>query len=125
MARVNLADYIERHNAAAATIIELPDGTDLIVPPAELWSDEAHDAAIIGKVRESVVLILGAEGYDRLTRAGGNWRMLNGIIAEQQGVDVGKSPASPESSQTTATQSNPTSTATTASGSRKRLAQKR
>lgn len=125
MARVKLADYIERHNAEAATIIELPDGSEVVVPPAELWSDEAHDAAIAGNIRDSVVLILGADEYARFTKAGGNWRMINGIVAEQQGLDVGKSPASPESSQTTATPSNPTSPATTKSGSRKRSAPRR
>lgn len=95
--RVNFADYVERKNAAEGIVVELPDGTEVVVSPAEMWPDAAFAALDKGKVGDATKLILGAEQYEAFTKAGGNWRILNGIVAEQQGVDAGKSGASPSS----------------------------
>lgn len=91
--RVKLAEYIERKNAAEGIIVELADGGEVTVPPAEMWPDAAFAALDKGKVADAVKLILGAE-YEAFTKAGGNWRILNGIVAEQQGIDAPQSDAS-------------------------------
>lgn len=91
--RINLANYVERKNDAGAIVIELADG-EITVPPAELWSDKAHAAAMGNKMAEATKLILGDEQHARFVAAGGNWRILNGIIEQAQGVDVPNSPGS-------------------------------
>lgn len=95
--RVNFADYIERKNAALGIVVELPDGSEITVPPAELWPDAAFAALDKDKVADAVKLILGDTQHAAFTAAGGNWRILNGIVEEQQGLDAGKSGASPSS----------------------------
>ena len=95
--RIKLADYIERKNAAEGIAVELPDGTDVIIPPAELWPDAAFAALDKNRVADAIKLILGAADFERFTAAGGNWRILNGIVNEMQGLDVGESVASPPS----------------------------
>ena len=94
--RVNFADYVERRNAAEGIVVELPDG-EITVPPAELWPDEAFTALSKNKVADAAKLILGEAQHLLFTAAGGNWRILNGIIEEQQGLDAGKSEASSSS----------------------------
>jgi len=122
MPRVNLKAFIEREYADASTIIELPDGTEIEMPPADLWPDAAWVAAREGDIRQCVILTLGETEYQRFCTVGGNWRVLNAIIAKQQGLDVGESPASSQSSPSSATPSNQTSSATTKSATRKRSA---
>lgn len=91
--RVRLADYIERRKAAEGIAVELPDGTDVTIPPSELWPDEAFAALDANDMARAVELILG-DGHARFVAAGGTWRILNGIVREQQGLDVGESEAS-------------------------------
>lgn len=95
--RVRFADYVERKKAAGAIIIELDEGVEVTVPPAELWPDGVFDANLAGDADRASRLVLGDDQYAVFVAAGGNWRILNGIIAEQQGVGVGESGASPES----------------------------
>lgn len=95
--RIKLAEYIERKNAAEGITVELPDGSEVLIPPAEMWPDAAYAALDKGKVPDAVKLILGTTGFEAFIAAGGNWRILNGIVAEQQGLDVGESEASPPS----------------------------
>lgn len=125
MARIKLADFIERTYADASTVIELPDGTTVTMPPGDLWPDAAFTAAREGNIRDCVILTLGEPEYERFCQAGGNWRILNAIIAEQQGLTAGESSASSQSSESSATPSKPTSSATTKSTSRKRSAPRR
>lgn len=96
MPRVNLADYIERRNNDAAIVIELADGVEVTVAPAELWSDAAYAAIAKSDMAEAVKLILGPKQHAVFTKAGGTWRILNGITAEVQGADIPKSPGSDE-----------------------------
>jgi hypothetical protein len=95
--RVNFTEYIERKNAAEGITVDMPDGTSVTIPPAELWPDEAFAALDKGKVAEAVKAILGPVQHAAFTAAGGNWRILNGIVEEQQGVTVPQSGASPKS----------------------------
>lgn len=94
MPRVNLAEYIERRSADSAIVVELSGGAEVVVPPAELWSDEAYAAISSGDMAAAVKLILGTAQHTTFVKAGGNWRVLNGIIAEVQGVDIPKPPGS-------------------------------
>jgi len=95
---VILFDYMERKKKHGTIEIELGDGQPPIsVPPTELWRDEAFDTAGTGDTKGALAIILGQEAADRFTAAGGNWRMLNGIVVEQRGVSVGESAASSES----------------------------
>lgn len=119
MPRVKLADFIEREYADASTIVELSDGTDFIMPPSEMWPDEAFDAARQGDIRTCVILTVGEDEYARFCKAGGNWRILNAIVAAQQGVEVPQSSASSTSSASSVTPSKRTSGGTTRSGSKK------
>lgn len=95
--RIKLADYLERKMSAEGIPIELPDGSEIVIPPAELWPDAAYQFLDANDVGAAVVAIIGQEASDRFTAAGGNWRVLNGIVRETQGLDVGESEASPTS----------------------------
>lgn len=92
--RIKLTEYIERRIVDDGLVVELPDGTEVTVPPAELWPDSSFEALGEGKTGEAVALILGGDQYLRFVAAGGNWRIINGMIAEQQGVTPGESVAS-------------------------------
>lgn len=94
---VKLFDYIERKKKTGSITVDLgkENGT-IVLPPLELWPDEAWDTAATGDTREATVLVLGTDAGARFYAAGGNWRMLSGIVREQQGVDVPQSEASPE-----------------------------
>jgi hypothetical protein len=92
--RVNLAEYIERKNAAEGILVDLPDGKEITMPPAELWPETAWAALAESKSDDALELILGVEQHAAFTSAGGNWRILNGIMREQQGLDAGESEAS-------------------------------
>lgn len=122
MARVNLAEFMARNYDDSATVVELADGSTITLPPADMWPDEAYEAAREGDIKSCVILALGQSEYDRLCAAGGNWRILNAIVTEQQGLDVGESQASSKSSESSATPSNATSSASTKSTSRRRSA---
>lgn len=125
MPRTNLKAFIEREYADASTIIELPDDTEFIMPPADLWPDAAFIAAREGDIRQCVILTVGEEAYQHFCLVGGNWRILNAIIAQQQGLEVPQSSASSTSSASSVTPSKRTSSGTTRSGSKKRSAPKR
>lgn len=95
MARINLNEYIERKREEKSIEIELPDGSTVVMPPAELWSDAAR--AVLGdptRRAEAIRLLLGDEQADRFTAAGGSFAILNGIYMEQQGIETGEAPAS-------------------------------
>ena len=55
------------------------------------------DTATGGDTTGAVVKLLGQDGSDRFHAAGGNYRILSGIVRDQLGLDVGESEASPES----------------------------
>lgn len=98
MAKINFGDYVERKRKAGE--VELTLGDDhgsVVIPPMELWADEVFDTATGGNTVGAIVMLLGQDGSDRFHAAGGNWRILSGIVREQQGASVGESAASSES----------------------------
>jgi hypothetical protein len=94
---VKLFDYVERKKKAGSITVDLgkEHGT-VVIPPMELWADEVFDTASAGDTKAAIVLLLGQDGADRFAAAGGNYRMLSGIVREQMGLSVPQSEASPE-----------------------------
>jgi hypothetical protein len=92
MRKVRFTDYVDRRREDSIEI-ELPDGSTVIVPPGELWPDAAHDALAAGDMAETTRLVLG-DDHDRFVAAGGNWRILSGILQDVRGTDPGESAAS-------------------------------
>lgn len=93
-----LMDYIERRKKTGSITVDLGgDKGTIVIPPQEVWPDEVFDTAISGKTKEAVELLLGQDASDRFHAAGGNYRMLGGIVREQQGLTVPQSEASPDS----------------------------
>lgn len=95
---VVLFDYMERKKKTGSVTVDLGGerGT-IVIPPVELWPDEVFDTATGGDTKGAVAMLVGKDGSDRFHAAGGNYRMLSGIVREQQGVDVPQSEASPDS----------------------------
>lgn len=95
---VKLFDYVERTKKAGSITVDLgkEHGT-VVIPPTELWVDEVWDLAANGDTRGAIALVLGQEAADRFQAAGGNYRMIHGIVRQQQGLDVPQSEASPDS----------------------------
>lgn len=95
--KINLAEYIERKRATGSITVDLGDGTTVDIPPMEVWADEVFDTASTGDTKAAIVMLLGAEGGERFLAAGGNYRILSGIVRDQMGLDVPQSVASSES----------------------------
>ena len=95
---VKLFDYIERRKKAGSIPVDLgkEHGT-ITIPPMELWTDEVFDTATGGDTKAAIVMLLGQDGADRFLAAGGNYRILSGIVREQMGMTVPQSEASPDS----------------------------
>ena len=95
---VKLFDYIERRKKAGSITVDLgkEHGT-VTIPPTEVWVDEVWDLAKVGDTKAAVALALGQEPADRFHAAGGNYRMMIGLVSEKQGLNVGESDASSES----------------------------
>jgi hypothetical protein len=95
---IKLAGYIERKRKTGSIAVDLGDGAEnVVIPPIELWPDEAFDTATAGDTKGAAAMLLGQDGADRFYAAGGNWRMLSGLVRDQQGLDVGEFEASSES----------------------------
>lgn len=95
--KVNFADYIERKRKAGAITVDLGEQGTVEIPPLELWADEVFDTATKGDTKAAVALLLGQDGSDRFHAAGGNYRLLSGIVTDRQGLSAGESEASPAS----------------------------
>lgn len=95
---IKLFDYIERAKKAGSITVDLgkEHGT-VTIPPVELWPDEAWDRSSTGDTKGATALVLGDEPAARFYTAGGNWRMMSGLVRQEQGVDVPQSEASPDS----------------------------
>jgi hypothetical protein len=94
---IKLFDYIERKKKAGSITVDL--GKDLgtvTIPPMELWADEVFDLATTGDTKAAIALLLGDDAAARFVAAGGNYRILSGIVREQLGMAVPQSEASPE-----------------------------
>lgn len=95
---IKLLDYVERRKAKGSISVDLgKDHGSVTIPPIEVWPDEAFDKAGTGDTKGATALVLGDEPGARFYASGGNWRMMSGIVRQEQGLDVGESEASPES----------------------------
>lgn len=90
----NLAEFVERHLAENGIPITLPDGTTVVIPPAELWPDDVQPLLDAEDFAGAARVILGAEAYDQFTAAGGSWKLLNLIMRDAKGASAGESSAS-------------------------------
>lgn len=93
----NLAEFVERHRAEHGIPIELPDGTTVVIPPAELWPDEVQPLLDADDFAGATRLILGPDPYDQFVAAGGTWKLINLIMRDAKGASAGESSASSES----------------------------
>lgn len=92
MTRINFAQFVERKRDEGSVPIDMPDGSEVVIPPPVLWpelADAAPDAI--------VVAILGEEQATRYLAQGGTFKLLAAIFEEAQGVTMGEAPASPGS----------------------------
>lgn len=95
---IKLQNYVERRKAEGSIAVDLGKEHGTVnIPPIEVWPDEAFDTAGSGDTKAATALVLGDEAGARFYAAGGNWRMLSGIVRQEQGLDVGESEASSES----------------------------
>lgn len=92
--RYNLAEFVETKRREDGIPVDLSDGSAIIIPPGILWPEEAFTAMRTGNMAETTRLFLGDDQYDRLLADGGNWRIIDAIIRDHEGVDVGGSSAS-------------------------------
>ena len=94
---IKLFDYIERKKKAGSITVDLgKDNGTITIPPMELWADEVFDTATAGNTKQAIALLLGEEPAARFIAAGGNYRILSGIVREQLGMTIPQSEASPE-----------------------------
>lgn len=95
---IKLFDYVERKKKAGSITVDLgkQHGT-VVIPPMELWPDDVFDTATAGDTTSAIVKLIGQDASDRFHAAGGNYRILSGIVRDQLGLDVGESVASPGS----------------------------
>ncbi len=91
--RYNFAEFVETKRRDGIPV-DMPDGSEILIPPKLLWPDAAFDYLRSGDVDQAVAQILGADQAARWVEAGGHFRLLNAIILEQSGADVGESSAS-------------------------------
>src|SRR5882672_5420679 len=95
---VIFVDYVERKRKTGSIEVDLgKDHGTVVIPPMELWSDDVFDTATAGDTVGAIVKLLGQDASDRFHAAGGNYRILSGIVRDQMGLDVGESEASPAS----------------------------
>lgn len=92
--RYNLAEFVEAKRRDDGIVVELSDGSTITVPPGILWPLEALDAMRRADMAEATRLFLGDEQHERFTADGGNWRILDAILRDATGVDMGEPPAS-------------------------------
>lgn len=92
--KINLAEYVERRKGTGSVVVDLGDGKTVTIPPLELWADEVFDTASAGDTKAAMAMLLGDEGAQAFIDAGGNYRMLSGIVRDQLGLSVGESEAS-------------------------------
>lgn len=97
MPKYKLSEFIERRNRDVGVEIDLDDGTSILIPAPELWSDSVMEALKNGDVDAALVGLLGEEQAERWTAQGGTWRLLNAIYVDSQGVTPGESSASSDS----------------------------
>jgi len=105
--RFVLSDVISKIKQERESIaVDGADGVVFTVPPAELWPDAVTN--LIGNDNEAASKLLLGDQYDEWVRQGGTFGVLNEIIGEAAGVDVGKSATSSRSSRSTAKRSSTT-----------------
>lgn len=95
---VIFVDYVERKRNTGSITVDLgKDHGNVVIPPMELWPDDVFDTATAGDTVGAIVKLLGQDASDRFHAAGGNYRILSGIVRDQLGMAVGESEASPAS----------------------------
>lgn len=92
MNRINFASFVERKRNDGSVTIDMPDSTEIVIPPPLLWPELADNEP------DSIVrAILGDEQAERYLSQGGTFKILAAIFEESQGVTMGEAPASPAS----------------------------
>ena len=95
--KISLSDYVERSLAKGSIDVDLAEHGTIRIPPMELWADEVFDTATSGDTTGALVKLLGEDAAARFGAAGGNYRILSGIVRDRLGLSVGESEASPAS----------------------------
>lgn len=88
--RVVLTDYKAKKVEEGAVDIDLGDGTVVTIPPPPVWSDAVVAAGRAQDLEAAGRALLGDADYDRFVAAGGSGTLLNAIVLDELGLDVGE-----------------------------------
>ena len=96
VARVKLADRIERQITTRGIEIEVSDGTAVLIPPPELWDDTARSAAANPKTtsEDFAKVLMGADQWAKFLADGGTPRLFDMIVREHWDASAGESSGS-------------------------------
>ena len=97
--RLKLGEVRERLAEKGSIEVELSDGTVLVVPPPELWSDKCREiikAQRAGEADDSDLAkeILGAAGWKKFLADGGTTALFSHLLIERFQMTAGESSAS-------------------------------
>jgi hypothetical protein len=97
--RLKMGEVRERLAAKGSLEVELSDGTVLVIPPPELWSEKCRD--IIKKQRtgdaddgDLAKEIFGAAGWKAFLADGGNTAQFSYLLIQRFQMTAGESSAS-------------------------------
>jgi len=84
--RYKLSDYRSKRIEEASIVVELDDGTDITIPPADCWPDK------LPRGGEALFrAVLGDDQFDRYIAAGGTMKLLDSIVADATKATVPES----------------------------------
>ena len=90
--RVKLSDRIERQIATRGIEIETDDGTVVLIPPPELWSDEVRVVASNPETtsEEFARVLMGEDQWAKFIDDGGTPRLFDMIVREHWDASTGE-----------------------------------
>lgn len=90
---VKIAEWAEAKHAESAIHIEGLDGSEFVIPPAVLWTEEQIMAARTGDAILQAKALFGDQ-YDAFCAAGGTPVMVDELIKDEWGLRPPESSAS-------------------------------
>ena len=90
MPKIVLSEH-KAKKLAEATSIELSDEISITIKPLALWSDEMMDHAKASDLDSLLpLLFIESDGWERFKTDGGTAALLSDILAESNGMSLGK-----------------------------------
>jgi len=93
--RYKLSEVVTRIREEKPAIeVETDDGKVYAITPPELWPDEALTLSSTNPVAAARLVV---DDYDAFVQAGGSAALVNAIVADYAGLDLGKLSGSSDS----------------------------